>query len=137
MTHDDILKAARERIAEIDAQIAPLAAERAKLQAMLGEQKPDDPIKRLLDNPTPWPQPSPLPVWPQPVWPNPHYPYLPPWGETWIVTTTPNVPIDTFGTLTLTDGTFGTTIDLGVVGALDSIVCGGLPLVPRGVRFAS
>lgn len=88
MTHDDILKAARERIAEIDAQIALLVAERAKLQAMLGEQKPGDPIKRLLDNPAPWPQPYPLPVWPQPAYPNPYHPHLPPWGEVWYQTIT-------------------------------------------------
>jgi hypothetical protein len=37
MTHDEILQAARERIAEIDKQTTALAAERAKLQAMLGE----------------------------------------------------------------------------------------------------
>lgn len=35
MTHDDILKAARERIAEIDKQTAAMAEERGKLQAML------------------------------------------------------------------------------------------------------
>lgn len=36
MTHDEILNAARERIAEIDKQKAALDVERAKLQAMLG-----------------------------------------------------------------------------------------------------
>lgn len=36
MTIDEIQKAARDRIAEIDAQTAALAVEKAKLQAMLG-----------------------------------------------------------------------------------------------------
>lgn len=40
MTHDEILKAACERIAAIDKQTADLAAERAKLVAMVAAPPP-------------------------------------------------------------------------------------------------
>ncbi len=67
MTHDDILKAARERIAEIDKQTAALAEERGKLQAMLSPTRFVAPLPVAPPLPAgpglPWHEP---PWWPLP-----------------------------------------------------------------------
>jgi hypothetical protein len=69
MTHDEILNAARERIAALDKQIADLATERARLQALLGAPAPVAPWTRPHVEPV-------LPIMP-PVYPEPYRPYAP------------------------------------------------------------
>jgi hypothetical protein len=63
MTHDEILNAARDRLAEIDretarldTQKAALTEERAKLAAMLGQPQPVAPFVAPMSQP-PLPQP--------------------------------------------------------------------------------
>ncbi len=73
MTHDDILKAARERLVEIDKQTAALAEERGKLQAMLGA-----PVTLPVLPVAPWPYPP--PPWDR-VWPLPEVTWYPRIGE--------------------------------------------------------
>lgn len=85
MKHEDILTAARNRIAEIDAQMAELTAERAKLAAMVdasGGATGID-ILRQLD----WPPPPPAVPNERPCVPplrvDPFWPYI---GDGTIVT---------------------------------------------------
>ena len=92
MTHDDILKAARERIAEIDKQTAAMAEERGKLQAMLSPTRFVAPL----------PVAPPLPAGPGLPW------YEPPWWPMPEVTWYPRTdPIGTFITTT------GTSLVIG------------------------
>ena len=67
MTHDDILKAARERIGEIDKQTTALAEERGKLQAMLSPTRSVAPL----------PIAPPLPAGPGLPWHEPPWRPLP------------------------------------------------------------
>lgn len=85
MTYDEILNAARERVADIDKQIADLAAERARLQAMLDTTNggaPDiaDALKKMIGKPAPVYIPMPYPVYPELYrsW----VPPVEPWGTT-------------------------------------------------------
>lgn len=128
MTHDDILKAARERIAEIDKQTAAMAEERGKLQALLGA-----PVTLPVLPVAPWPYPP--PPWDR-VWPWDHAWPLP--GVTWtlgsgtIATSTTTVPIYT------SDAPGGAT--LGVFPLHDTagaIVVGGEQRPGSGVHFTS
>ena len=80
MTHEEILKAARERLAEIDREKARLEDERGKLQALLGVQ----------------PTPQFVPVLP-PM--SPGIAWREQWRQVPEVTWTPHV--DTFGTFTI------------------------------------
>lgn len=70
MTHDDILKAARERLAEIDKQTAAMAEERGKLVAMLGAPVtlPVLPVLPVAPPLRPWPYPHEWRPFPEVTW---------------------------------------------------------------------
>ncbi len=58
MTHDEILKAARERIATITAEVAKLEAEKLKLRVLVGDfpQPAIAPLPPMMPQPfQPWP----------------------------------------------------------------------------------
>lgn len=139
MTHDEILNAARERIAEIDKQKAALDAERAKLQALLdasdgktGAAIIEDALKRLTSPGTTWPQPFFIPP---PVYP--YQPPPPPWGA--IISTT-SLRIPNAGP-TLTDDArlSAEMVSIGgPPGGLDlGLVIGGPQRPPGAFRFTS
>ena len=81
MTHDEILRAARERIAAIDKQTTDLATERAKLVAMVAASGNSSSLPKMSEPPRTVYVPTPYPVYPEPY--RPVFPY----GETWITTT--------------------------------------------------
>ena len=92
MTHDEILNAARDRLAEIDretarldTQKAALTEERAKLAAMLGQPQPVAPFV------APWTPPPAQPVIVTPLPYNPE-PWRPMISDTWITTTPYVIP---------------------------------------------
>lgn len=122
MTHDDILKAARERIAEIDKQTAALAEERAKLQAMLGAQP-------VMPQFVPLPSLRPMPE----VTCTPHT-GLPTGTFTTCTTGTTSIPtIDALGQ-------FGITADFPLLAFNEDftppdIVIGGPQRLPSDMRF--
>lgn len=87
MTHNEILNAARDRLAEIDretarldTQKAALTEERAKLAAMLGQPQPVAPFV------APWTPPPAQPVIVTPLPYNPK-PWRPMNSAPWIMTT--------------------------------------------------
>lgn len=114
MTHEEILKAARERLAEIDREVARLEEERAKLAGMLAQ-----PIPRFVPV-----LPSPEPV----TWPLfPEDSTMP--GVYWTT-----LPFTVGGTSVRAPAwTWGLT---PASTCLDTIVIGGPQRLPSDLRFA-
>lgn len=142
MTHDQIMQAARERIAEIDREKARLEDERVKLQALLGAQ-PVTPAQFV-------PLPSlPVPQW----WREPPWQPLDQWRPLPEVTWTPHTGLPT-GTFTIcttgtvappaidTFGTFGISADFPLLAFNEdftppNIVVGGPQRLPSDLRFTA